>query len=102
MNQFKREPRYIVFKIKDIEAYLPPGSMDAICHLGNAIHEGRMAAGKAPFNAVVVEQGWPEFEPTWAAIESRVARDMPCTCYSEPLPGGGLHLIQCPKCAAMR
>lgn len=23
-----------------------------------------------------------------------------CTCHSEPLPGGGLRLIQCPRCAS--
>ena len=69
---FEREPRYIVLKMKDIEAYLPPGSFDLLATLGNAIHEGRMKDGKAPFNAVVVEQDWPEFEPTWQAIEHRM------------------------------
>ena len=72
MTEFKREPRYIVFKIKDLEAYCNTEAMVALQRIGDRIAEGRRDHGKAPFNAVVVEQDWPEFEPTWAAIEARM------------------------------
>ena len=72
MSDFKREPRYVVFKIKDIHAYLSAAQIDALQTAGETIAVGRAISGKAPFNAVVVEQDWPEFEPTWEAIEARM------------------------------
>lgn len=71
-KQFKREPRYVVFKIKDIHAYLSDAQIEALQAAGETIAAGRAIAGKPPFNAVVVEQDWPEFEPTWEAIEARM------------------------------
>lgn len=71
-EQFKREPRYVVFKIKDIHAYLSAAQIDALQTAGETIAAGRAIEGKQPFNAVVVEQDWPEFEPTWEAIEARM------------------------------
>lgn len=72
MSQFKREPRYIVFKIKDLRRYCSEQTQEAALSIGDIIANGRRRDGKAPFNAVVVEQDWPEFEPTWAAIEARM------------------------------
>lgn len=74
MSNFKREPRYIVFKLKDIKKYIGPDfeAMETLYAFGNHITAGRIADGKLPFNAVVVEQDWPEFEPTWEAIEARM------------------------------
>ena len=40
-NEFKREPRYVVFKIKDIHAYLPPHLVEAIKAAGETITVGR-------------------------------------------------------------
>lgn len=71
-EQFKREPRYVVFKIKDINAYLSAAQIDALQTAGETIAAGRAIAGKPPFNAVVVEQDWPEFEMVWDAIEARM------------------------------
>ena len=73
MSEFVREPRYIVFKLKDIDKYLTQGEKDSLMCIGDEIAFGRNHDGKPPFNAVVVEQDWPEFEPTWAAIEARMA-----------------------------
>ena len=70
-RDFKREPRYVVFKIKDIHAYLSAAQIDALQTAGETIAVGRALEGKLPFNTVVVEEDWPEFEPTWAAIEAR-------------------------------
>ena len=72
MTEFKREPRYIVFKIKDLEADCNTEAMVALQRIGDRVAEGRRDHGKPPFNAVVVEQDWPEFEPTWEAIEGRM------------------------------
>ena len=73
VEPFKREPRYVVFKIKDIQAYCSESIRGTIEEIGRLIAHGRDYEGKPPFNAVVVEQDWPEFEPTWAAIEARMA-----------------------------
>jgi hypothetical protein len=63
----------VVFKIKDIHAYLSTAQINALQTAGEDIAAGRATAGKPPFNAVVVEQDWPEFEMVWAAIEARMA-----------------------------
>lgn len=70
---FKREWRYVVFKMKDLHKYCTPSQLSWINDIGDCIASGRYADGKPPFNAVVVEEDWPEFEPTWAAIEARMS-----------------------------
>ena len=72
MSEFKRESRYVVFKIKDIHAYLSAAQIGALQTAGETIATGRAIVGKPPFNAVVVEQDWPEFEMVWDAIEARM------------------------------
>lgn len=74
-NDFQRAPRYVVFKIKDALDHLGACELDSLQEMGEKIAAGRAADGKPPFNAVVVEQDWLEFEPTWAAIEQRVRRE---------------------------
>lgn len=69
---FKREPRYVVFKLKDISAYLDDDDCRAIERIGEDIATARRHDGKLPFNAVVVEQDWPEFDLAWAMIEARM------------------------------
>ena len=78
-EQFKREPRYVVFKIKDILAYLGPEQIEMVEHLGKLIAHGRAGDGKEQFNAVVVEQDWPEFEMVWDAIEARMTANAEVT-----------------------
>ena len=36
------------------------------------VGEHRTGIGKPPLDCVVVEADWPEYEPTWKAIEARV------------------------------
>ena len=86
MSEFKREPRYLVFKIKDMQKYLPfdMALLTMLNVIGDEIATGRKADGKAPFNALVVEQDWPEFEPTWAAIEKRMTPDYQCPICDAP------------------
>lgn len=76
MTEFKKEPRYIVFKIKDLELMDDSeGVADYLRRLGrigSAVAHVRRERGKPPFNCVVVEQDWPEFEIVWALIEARM------------------------------
>lgn len=72
MTDFKRELRYMVMKWKDVDVYLSPEESETLLALSSKICKSRQTDGKIPFNAVVVEQDWPEFEPTWAAIEARM------------------------------
>ncbi len=68
---FQREVRYVVFKIGDLLRFARSdlGSLDRI---GHQISAGRAAEGRPPFNAVVVEQDWPEFDVVWGMIEARM------------------------------
>ena len=76
-NQFKREDRYLVLKITDIDAALKRGLMsrediEALKKVATAVEESRQIEGKAEFGCAVVERDWPEYEPVWAMIEARV------------------------------
>lgn len=70
----KREQRYLIFKIKDIENYLTTLQLDALQDIVKTINSNRLKAGKEIVKAVVVEHTWPEYELTWLAIEKRVDR----------------------------
>ena len=69
-TEFKREERYIVFKVADLGNSLKG---DEIRQLAREYAEQRRLKGKSPLECVVVESDWPEYEPTWKAIETRVA-----------------------------
>lgn len=71
-KEFKREPRYVVFKIKDALDHLSACELDRLQEIGEKIAAGRSADDKPPFNAVVVEQDWPEFDVAWQMIQDRV------------------------------
>ena len=68
-NEFMREERYIVFKMSDLGNSLKG---DEIRKLAREYAEQRLLKGKKPLECVVVEKDWPEYEPTWKAIEARV------------------------------
>jgi hypothetical protein len=64
MSEFKREERYIVIKRKAIDERTEH-------HL-----RGAMALLAVPtVECVVVEHDWPEYEPVWRMIESRMTGD---------------------------
>lgn len=73
-NEFMREERYIVFKISDLGNSLKG---DEIRRLAQEYAEYRQWLGKKPLECVVVESDWPEYEPTWKAIEARVTGAQP-------------------------
>ena len=73
MNEFEREYRYLVIKVKDARKYLDAEDQHALEEIADRIERGRIADGKEALLCVVVEHDWPEYEPTWAAIEARTS-----------------------------
>ena len=73
-KEFMREDRYIVFKTSDLGNSLKG---DEIRRLALEYEEQRRLKGKKPLECVVVEKDWPEYEPTWKAIEARVTGAQP-------------------------
>ena len=67
-DEFRREERYIVFKVSDLGNSLKG---DEIRRLAREYAEHRRRLGKKPLECVVVEKDWPEYEPTWRTIEAR-------------------------------
>lgn len=58
MKEFKREHRYFVLKLKDLNPLL------------------RWLINFLPRRtAVVIEEDWPEYEAVWAMIEARVQKE---------------------------
>lgn len=92
MSEFKREDRYIVIKRSDL-AKVPVAYrkylVDPLFHLLPHLPQREF---------VVVEGDWPEFEPTWAAIEARVT-GVPVLCDHEWNDDGEFMLI-CTNCGA--
>lgn len=76
-TEFEREERYIVFKLSDVEEHFTPGEKQQLARLVEVQRVGREEAGKPPLECVVVEKDWPEYEPTWKAIEARVTGEHP-------------------------
>lgn len=74
MTEFKKEPRYYVIKIKDAQNYLTKDQQFALRLMGDHVNAMRQSAGRGVFNAVVVEQDWPEFDLVWDMIESRMTK----------------------------
>ena len=72
---FKRETRYVVMKIKDMHAALSEGERMRLMGLFQTVSLYRHNSGKRPFECVVVESDWPEYEPTWKAIEERMEQE---------------------------
>lgn len=72
LPDFEREFRYFVLKFKDINKYLNTEDKEALLTIARKVDRGRCDDDKMPLNCVVVESDWPEYEPTWAAIEKRM------------------------------
>lgn len=71
----QREERYYVLKLKDVEKYLNQDDKMRLARIGRDIDMERQHEGKQALQCVVVESDWPEYEPTWAAIERRVLQE---------------------------
>jgi hypothetical protein len=68
----ERERRYFVIKLTDAAKYLTPSQIIGLREMGEQIDELRAADWKPPMHGVFVEHDWPEYEPTWQAIEARM------------------------------
>ena len=94
-KQFKREQRYFVVKVKDAKEYLDAHQLEKLAEIADTISEGREKDGIPAVECVVVESDWPEYEPTWKAIEARVTGAHPAPSVPdgwklvpiEPTPG---------------
>ncbi|ATE60137.1 hypothetical protein CCZ27_09420 [Thauera sinica] len=73
-DPFVREPRYIVIKLSDLDAYAPAETRQQILQAQQTIDTLRVRDGRPPLECVVVERDWPEYADTWAAIEQRTRR----------------------------
>ena len=82
-TEFEREERYIVFKLSDVEEHFTPGEKQQLARLVEVQRAGREEAGKPLLRCVVVEADWPEYEPTWKAIEVRVTGERPAPSVPE-------------------
>ena len=88
-KQFKREQRYFVVKVKDAKEYLDAHQLEKLAEIADTISEGREKDGIPAVECVVVESDWPEYEPTWKAIEARVTGAQPAPSVPEgwrPIP----------------
>ena len=88
MSEFNREQRYVVVKINDINsAECTQPERDAFNVLCDKVARHRAGVGKLPLECVVVEKDWPEYEPTWAAIQRRV-EGLSLPSIGSPFAGG--------------
>lgn len=72
MPDFEREFRYLVLKFIDVNKYLTETEKEMLLAITKKVAKGRADECKMPLECVVVESDWPEYEPTWAAIEARM------------------------------
>ena len=90
MPGFKREDRYLVMKFKDVRKYLTDTEKGILLSLSKKISKGRCDDDRDQLDCVVVESDWPEYEPTWNAIEERMSHANMCAYCGVPvdLPPG--------------
>lgn len=72
MSEFRRERRYLVFKISDMNKYLPPRERKILEGYSVELDLAREDDGKPPLECLVIESDWPEYERAWRTIEARV------------------------------
>jgi len=71
--KFERQLRYFVIKWSDlIDAGISDNELNTLHMIFEKVDNARLHRGKQPLECVVVESDWPEYEPTWQAIEARV------------------------------
>ncbi len=75
MQEFIREIRYLVLKYKDIKKYLSNEEKKQLLSITKKIAAGRVHDNRPMLDCVVVEKDWPEYTPTWVAIEKRIAEE---------------------------
>lgn len=76
-QEFEREQRYVVLKVKDVMQRLSEKDILTLARILDEIDAYRKSIGKKSLECVVIESDWPEYEPTWKAIEARVTGAQP-------------------------
>lgn len=71
MAEFKRELRYVVLKVKDIE-HLSLENRKHLIGICDQMKIIRADRGKEEMQCVVVEHDWPEYEYVWGLIQHRM------------------------------
>ena len=82
MSEFKREERYIVIKLKQLD------DVD-IHNLRGYLEENSIGTTEC----VVVESDWPEYETVWKMIEDRSSRVYDINNVSVTLNGSNIHSL---------
>lgn len=72
-SEFKREHRYYVLKLSDIHGTVGLADLLYLDKIARTVADRRAQDGKEQREYLVIESDWPEFEPTWQAIEARVS-----------------------------
>lgn len=67
--------RYVVIKNSHAQNALTEDERKELYRLGMKCSSWRQGVGKKPFECVVVEHDWPEYERVWKMIEARVNMD---------------------------
>ncbi|MEG1903881.1 MAG: hypothetical protein RR212_05745 [Bacteroidales bacterium] len=71
----ERKNMYAVMKHTDIDSALSDSDKLLLSAILSKVERYRKENGKDELVAVVVEKDWPEYEPTWEAIKTRVERE---------------------------
>ena len=72
----KREIRYVVIKLKDLQVALTETEEQILFKLASKVENTRIQYGRGTMKTVVIEHDWPEYEPTWQALEQRVDAEL--------------------------
>lgn len=71
-TEFKRDNRFLVLKWADLDRYATPAQLRELQRTCEMVRAGRWQESKRINSYVVVADDWPEYEPTWRAIEARM------------------------------
>lgn len=72
------EPRYVVLKLKDMEAAgVTADEIAAFNAVRDKVSASRISSGKGLLECLVIEKDWPEYRPTLDALSARVD-GVPC------------------------
>lgn len=68
MSEFKRENRYWVLKLSDVE-HLHYKEQNKLIRLCNIVASSRFKRGKPKLECVVIESDWPIYESAWDMVQ---------------------------------
>lgn len=70
MSGFKREVKYWVTKLSDVNAALTPQEIEQLDRLLGKVETHRLNSGKTPLKCVVIENDSPVYELAYQALEN--------------------------------